>query len=177
MQERPIRAFVSGLGCLLLVLGLLGCQSGKAPQKDPLTPQPSFMESWRLYNHCMSTEDLESLIVDTLLLRQATNRMQQEEVLAIFAPMQPLMSPSPVRLSADPREMTAACMLRTADKAVAKGWKDLAVTLYESIMKQYPGQPYVYYRQQAGDGLIRILQHIANLPDTAATDRQGQAHP
>ena len=135
------------------------------------------METWKLYDECMNAEDLESLIVDTLLLRQATNRMQKEEALAIFAPMEPLMSPSPVRLSADPREMTAACMLRTADKAVAKGWKDLAVTLYESVMNHYPGQSYVYYRQQAGDSLTRLLQHIANLPSPAATDRQDKTHP
>jgi hypothetical protein len=171
-----MRALLPGLGCLMLILGFNGCQSVKVSQRDS-APHASFMETWRVYHHCMSTEDLESLMVDTLLLKQAVGRMQQDEVLRLFSPIQSLMSPAPVRLSADPRAMTASCILRAADTALGKGWKDLAATLYESIMKDYSGPSYAYYRQQAGDGLTHILQHMANLPDTAASVAQDTTHP
>jgi len=103
-------------------------------------------------------------MVDTLLLKRATNRMQQDEILGLFSPIQSFVSPSPVRLAADPRAMTASCTLKTAETAAGNGWNDLAITLYQSVIKDYSGPAYVYYREQANTGLTHLLQHMANLP-------------
>lgn len=149
---------------IVFAVGLTNCQSIKVPQQDSHSAQPSFMETWRVYNHCTTTEDFEALMVDTLLLKHAINRMQHDEVLALFSPMQSLISPSPVRLAADPRAMTAACTMRTAETALANGWNDLSITLYQSIVKDFSGPSYGYYRAQANAGLTRVLQHLANLP-------------
>lgn len=149
---------------VLMIVGLTSCQSVKVPQQESHTAQPSFMETWRVYTHCASTEGLEPLMVDTLLLKRATNRMQQDEVLGLFSPLQSFISPSPVRLAADPRAMTASCTLKTAETAVKNGWEDLAITLYQSIIKDYSDPAYVYYRDQAKAGLAHTLQHMANLP-------------
>jgi hypothetical protein len=130
--------------------------------------QPSFMETWRIYNHCTHADNLEALLVDALLLKHATNRMQQDEILALFSPIQSLVAPSPVRLAADPRAMTASCTMKAAETALATGWNDLAVTLYQSIIKDYPGSSYVYYREQAKAWLAHVVQHMANLPTTPA---------
>lgn len=154
---------VSGL-CVLLIVGLTGCRSVKVAPQEPRSAQPSFMETWRIYTHCSGTENLEALMVDTLLLKRATNRMQQDEILGLFSPLQSFVSPSPVRLAADPRAMTASCTLKTAEVAVANGWNDLAITLYQAIIKDYSGPAYVYYRDQANTGLAHLLQHMANLP-------------
>lgn len=158
-----MKASVSTL-CIAMLVWLTACQSVKVSQQESRTAQPSFMETWRIYNHCASTEDLEPLMVDTLLLKRATNRMQQDEVLGLFSPLQSLISPSPVRLAADPRAMTASCTLKTAEAAAGNGWNDLAITLYQSIIKDYSDPAYVYYREQANAGLMHTLQHIANLP-------------
>jgi len=151
---------------VLMIVGLTSCQSVKVPQRESHTAQPSFMETWRIYTHCVDTEGLEPLMVDTLLLKRATNRMQQDEVLGLFSPLQSFISPSPVRLAADPRAMTASCTLKTAETAVKNGWEDLAITLYQSIIKDYSEPAYLYYREQANAGLAHTLQHMANLPAT-----------
>jgi len=150
--------------CILVIVGLIGCRNVKVAQPETTTTQPSFMETWRVYTHCSSTENLESLMVDTLLLKRATNRMQQDEILGLFSPIQSFVSPSPVRLAADPRAMTASCTLKTAETAAGNGWNDLAITLYQSVIKDYSGPAYVYYREQANTGLTHLLQHMANLP-------------
>ncbi len=158
-----MKASISAL-CVLIIVGLIGCQNVKVAQQETTTAQPSFMETWRVYSHCSSTENLEALMVDTLLLKRATNRMQQDEILGLFSPLQSFVSPSPVRLAADPRAMTASCTLKTAETAVGNGWNDLAITLYQSIIKDYSGPAYVYYRERANTGLTHLLQHMANLP-------------
>lgn len=160
-----LKVSVSTLWVVLIVgLGLTSCQSVKVPQHESRTEQPSFMETWRVYSHCASTEGLEPLMVDTLLLKRATNRMQQDEVLGLFSPLQSFISPSPVRLAADPRAMTASCTLKTAETAAGNGWNDLAITLYQSIIKDYSDPAYVYYRDQANARLAHILQQMANVP-------------
>src|SRR5438477_5905396 len=98
---------------VVMIVWLTGCQSVNVPQRESHTAQPSFMETWRIYTHCASTEGLEPLMVDTLLLKRATNRMQQDEVLGLFSPLQAFISPSPVRLAADTRAMTASFTLIT----------------------------------------------------------------
>jgi hypothetical protein len=156
-------AFVSALWIAVIVWPA-GCQNVKVPQQKSHAAQPSFMETWNIYTHCISTESLEPLMVDTLLLKRATNEMQQDEILAVFSPLESLMSPSPVRLAADPRAMTASCTLKTAETAVEHGWNDLAMTLYQSIINDYSEPAYVYYRDQANAGVGHIRQDMANLP-------------
>jgi hypothetical protein len=161
-MKASMTAFVSALW-IAVIVGPAGCQNVKVPHQKSPGP-PSFTETWNIYTHCISTESLETLMVDTLLLKRATNRMQQDEILALFSPLESFMSPSPVRLAADPRAMTASCTLKTAETAVENGWNDLAMTLYQSIIKDYSEAAYGYYRDQANAGVGHIRQHMANLP-------------
>jgi hypothetical protein len=162
-MKASVTIFISALW-IAVIMGPAGCQNVKVPQQKSHTAQPSFMETWNIYTHCISTESLEPLMVDTLLLKRATNRLQQDEILGLFSPLESFMSPSPVRLAADPRAMTAFCTLKTAETAVENGWNDLAMTLYQSIIKDYSEPAYVYYRDQANAGVGHIRQHMANLP-------------
>ena len=162
-MKASMTAFVSALW-IAVIVGPAGCQNVKVPQQQSHAAPPSFMETWNIYTHCISTESLEPLMVDTLLLKRATNEMQQDETLRLFLPLKSFMSPSPVRLAADPRAMTASCSLKTADTAVEHGWNDRAMTLYQSIIKDYSEPAYRYYRDQANAGVGHIRQHMANLP-------------
>jgi hypothetical protein len=162
-MKASMTAFVSALW-IAVIVGPAGCQNVKVPQQQSHAAPPSFMETWNIYTHCISTESLEPLMVDTLLLKRATNEMQQDETLRLFSPLKSFMSPSPVRLAADPRAMTASCTLKTAETAAENGWNDLAMTLYQSIIKDYSEPAYGYYRDQANAGVGHIRQHMANLP-------------
>jgi len=151
--------------CLLLsglVCGIAGCQLAPPPLKAPAANhsdfgnRETFMELWQIYTHCQTSEDPEGLVVDAMRLDQAAETTPPKP-LPMLEPIEEMVEPPPVRLAVDPNAMAAACSLRAARTAMDRGWYDLAITLYRSIIPTAPDAPSTYYVKRAQVGLAEAL--------------------
>lgn len=151
---------------LSLALATAGCRLW--------SPEPSsdvpFMELWKIYSHCQTTQDLESLLRDAAQLTRYAERPEQE-LPRLLRPMRALISPPVVRVSVDPKAMASACTLRAAEAATNAGWTDVAIRLYRSILPSttIDGEP-TYYAREAEAGLAdAVLQQQEQMPNPALT--------
>ena len=114
------------------------------------------MELWQIYTHCQTSEDPEGLVVDAMRLDQAAETTPSKPF-PMLEPIDEMVEPPPVRLAVDPNAMAAACSLRAARTAMDRGWYDLAITLYRSIIPTAPDAPSTYYVKRAQVGLEEAL--------------------
>ncbi|MGH9782586.1 MAG: hypothetical protein ACRD88_00230 [Terriglobia bacterium] len=114
------------------------------------------MELWRIYTHCQRSEDPEGLVLDAMRLTRAAETAPSEPS-AVLEPIEQIIEPPPVRLAVDPNAMAAACSLYAARTAMDRGWYDLAITLYRSIIPTAPDAQSNYYVKLAQVGLAEAL--------------------
>jgi len=122
------------------------------------TERATFMDLWRVYDHCRSTQDPEAVLLDALVLQRAVHERGRVDVPGVLRPLRKFMDPMPARLSADPHAMAASCTLRSAEVAMERGWSDLAMQIYTAMIPAYQSKEYAYYLQQARSGLTNALE-------------------
>ncbi|MGH7232827.1 MAG: hypothetical protein ACREJU_15935 [Nitrospiraceae bacterium] len=152
-REGPTIRIGGWIICLIGLLGVTyGCQRFKAHPDQAVMSQASFIELWKTYTHCRTTEDPQAIFVDAMRLNQVS-RTAQAELPRLLHPVKPFVSDLPTRLAVDPKSMAAACTLRAGQAATAIGWNDLAITLYQSLLR-VAGES--YYAKQAQEALAEV---------------------
>ena len=158
--------------CLLLtglVCGIAGCQPVPPPLKAPAAnhsesgTKETLMELWQVYTHCQTSEDPEGLVIDAMRLNQAAVTTPPKPFPMMLEPIEEIVEPPPVRLAVDPNAMAAACSIRAAHAAMERGWYDLAITLYRSIIPAPPDAQSTYYVERAQVGLAEAINRKALL--------------
>jgi hypothetical protein len=122
----------------------------------PDKAQPEFMELWRLYTHCRTSDDALSVVRDAVELSQAAETAPTR-LPALLKPMEQYVTPAPNRLAADPRAMAAACTLVAGDAAARMGWNDLAMALYRDLLTRASENEYSYYAAEARNRLKGLV--------------------
>jgi hypothetical protein len=140
---------------LIFPLAISGCDTIK-PSPTPLHPDNGrFMDMWGTYTHCSQSEDLEAMRVDAQRLSLAADMTG-----SVGDPVPPeseeLEPMGPVRLSADPSAMAAACALRTGQVAQERGRLSFAREMFQMIVTNFPQPRYRYYVGQAREGLEQL---------------------
>jgi hypothetical protein len=144
---------------LIILPFVAACQWLTPPGASVRTAeQATFMDLWRVYDHCRSAQDPETVLLDALVLQRAVNERSRLDVPRLLRPLRKFMDPTPVRLSADPHAMAASCTLRSAEVAMERGWSDLAMQIYTAMIPAYQAKEYAYYLQQARSGLTNALE-------------------
>ena len=170
MVMRFARWFLCSIG---LLCAIYGCQHMPPPHAQNTTiNQSSFMDLWKVYTHCQTSHDPEAILVDAMRLNQAS-RIHQPDLPSLLRPVKPFVSDPPTRLAVDPKAMAAACTLRAGQAATAIGWNDLAITLYQSLLRGSPDSRENYYAKQAHEGLaeVRLRQSSRVAPESMSPHR------
>lgn len=102
---------------MLAALWLSGCQAGAVGERSP---EHTFQRMWALYQQCRSVTDLAHVLtaaehLDQLAREDERNRRPPPRMLRVM-----IASP-PVRLAADPKAMSAACLTRADQMAAVRG--------------------------------------------------------
>jgi len=134
-EVREVRAVVSFIMVLCLWL-----QSGC--QMFPLERQPSplahvqFMDAWKTYLHCRSSDKPDEIRFDVYQLKHLVNKLISSYQAPRVLPsrIRSLFAPLPSRLSVDPREMVVACALHGGQAAESAGRPDLSRELFSSVI-------------------------------------------
>lgn len=167
-DQRRVTPFQTALLLAGLIFGIAGCQLAPPPLKTPAAnhsgsgTQGPFMKLWQLYTHCQTSEYPEEVVIDAMRLAQAAATTPSERS-ALLDPIEQMVEPPPVRLAVDPTAMAAACSLRAAHTAMDRGWHDLAITLYRSIIPTAPDAQSNYYVKRAQAGLAEAVNRKARL--------------
>lgn len=141
---------------LILTMAISGCGTSRQASTPSRTDTSPFMDMWGIYSHCSQSENPDVMRVDAQRLSLAVEAMdptadrippEGEEL----APMQP-----PVRLSADPTAMAAACALRAGQVAQGMGRLYIAREMFQMIVTNFPQPRYRYYVAQALEALERL---------------------
>ncbi len=114
---------VGVLAGLLAALSDAGCGLSSSPPVD----NPRFMDMWNTYEHCRLSRDTGEIRADVEKLKYIGQALElrQYPSSAWPAPIRPLLSPLPSRLSVDPDAMTRACALHGSEIAREKGQYDV----------------------------------------------------
>lgn len=142
---------------LLILPALAACQIGPGTSLRS-HEQLTFMDLWKVYEHCRSTDDPERMMLDAVALHHAVHGRDAQIVPPVLSPIRKLIDPIPIRLSVDPRAMAVDCTLRAADAVVAKGWTDLAIQMYTAMIPAYQAPEFSYYLREARAGLAAALE-------------------
>src|ERR671918_2060051 len=70
---------------------------------------------------------------------------QHDPIRPVFRPIERWITPSELRLAADPKAMAVACTLHTGQTALTLGRSDLAAEMFISVIRSYPQAQYAYY--------------------------------
>jgi len=141
-----IKRMVVALG-FLAVLG--GCQSLQVARTPAATlDNAGFMAAWDAYRHCQLGTDVDVMRVDMHQLARVAQ-------------------PAP-RLAADPKAMAASCALSTGQAALRAERMELAVEMFESVLKNQSQQEYAYYVDQARIGLNQVEHAVRFAGDSAS---------
>ncbi|HJU04658.1 MAG TPA: hypothetical protein VJ692_05850 [Nitrospiraceae bacterium] len=139
------------------------CQEPKVHRDTTVMSQSAFMDLWQTYTHCRTSEDTEAIVMDALKLNQAA-QPEQPELPRLLKPVKPFVSTLPSRLAVDPKSMAASCSLHAGQAATAIGWNDLALQLYDSVLRHAPNSNESYYVRQAQEGLAEIERRRSSSP-------------
>lgn len=144
---------------LMLLLGLAGCRIGWLPASPETLDDRTFMELWRIYQHCRFGSDLEAMAGDlqrlkhgASLLISGTTRIPLPPVIARHIEL-----PKP-RRAVDPRAMVLAGALRAGAIALETGRPRIAADLFRLTLHEASGPEYAFYAVQARHGLMLAMQ-------------------
>ena len=149
------------VGCWFLIAGALlwamqSCGTRLGQPEPRWRQEQSFSGLWTTYNRCQTAEEPETLLVDAIELNRAAQRHMHPDPPSL---LKPFTSPLPVRLAVDPTVMAHACALKAAQAAEMRGWNDVAVVLYQSVIPDQLFEGDVsMYALQAKAGLADVLK-------------------
>ena len=128
----------------------LGCQSSP-PIKESRLDNGSFMSLWNIYSQCNSSNDLEEMNKDAVILEAAAKRSYRKNVFVFPLPgkLEQLVTSPSTRLSVDVKAMSASCSLRAGQAAFEASRLDLARELLQAIFAYRPESEYTFYILQA----------------------------
>jgi hypothetical protein len=112
------------------------------------------MPLWAQYQVCRQTGDVESA-------RALADRLHRTSVREVELPVWMKffgahVAAQPLRVTIDPRALSAACALRAARLATEANRFPEAEVRYHDIIERYAGVEYAYYVEQARQGLIEL---------------------
>lgn len=146
---------------LSLLVVLAGCQTGKPPVANQ-----TFMGLLSAYDHCQSSNDLDTMRIDVLRLQEGAqttasmnNNVKDDPIRPFLRPIERWITPPITRLSADPKALAASCMLYTGHAALTFGRTDVASEMFTAVIQHFPQPQYSYYADQA-----RVLLAQLNEP-------------
>lgn len=151
MRQRQRRWFYLAL---ILPVAISGCDTGRPSSNPSLTDNGRFMDMWGIYTHCAKSEDLDAMRVDAQRLSLAVD--VRDPAPESVPESEELEAMGPVRLSADPAAMAAACALRTGQVAQGMGRLSFAREMFQMIVTNFPQPRYRYYVIQAQERLERL---------------------
>ena len=141
-----------------MTLLLDGCQALRPSSTLEGSDHETFMNLWRIYNHCRSSTDPDAMLTDSRRLSRAVGALTIGESVPVFLPepIQDLISEPPSRLAVDPKAMAAACALYTGEAARTAGRNQMASEMFRSVMFTHSQAEYTYYVDQARLGLEQM---------------------
>jgi len=150
------------LGLLCMALLSDGCQAMRLSSTSGVSDHETFMNLWRIYNHCRSSTDPDAMLTDSRRLSRAVGTSTSGDTVPLFLlePIQHLMSEPPSRLAVDPKAMAAACTLYTGEAARTAGRNRMASEMFRSVMFTHSQTEYPYYVEQARLALVRMENEI-----------------
>jgi hypothetical protein len=148
------RNTVAALGLLLMTMG---CQHAPVAPSKATLDNTAFMTTWGTYRHCRAVTDVDAMKADVRALATAATVQAAKADAAGFVPafVKNLVARPESRLAADPGAMAAACALSTGQAALRVERTDLAMEMFQSVLKNR-GQEYAYYAGQARLGLAAV---------------------
>lgn len=154
---------------VMLTAMSVACQApSKGAGAVAAAARANLMEQWKVYDHCRTSDNTESVLLDALVLHRSIQEERYPELPALLRPIRRWMDPMPVRLAVDPKAMAAACTLRAADMALEHGWTDIAMQVYRGMIAAYTAPQYAYYVEQARTGLTDAVQRTETVPSSHA---------
>ena len=154
---------------LMLGLVLAGCQSTQSIEKHSGIDNASFMTLWETFKQCQTGVDLDAMRTSSRLLNQVAHRLGQVPASDIPLPkaIRRLVAEPPSRLAVDPKAMAAACNLYTGKAALTAGRPDVAIEMFQTVLK-HPNGASSYYIEQAKGRLVGInsTTQVASGPQT-----------
>jgi len=143
---------------VVAMLWLSGCQTVPQSSSDQILDNRTFMSLWNTYQHCMSGNDLDQLRNDVSTLTNAPHSRMSPGDFTVPLPdlLQRHVSAQPMRVSADPKAMVAACSLHFSEIALEHGRNEVAAELLNGLLRTHSSGEYGYYIQQAKATLHRI---------------------
>jgi hypothetical protein len=130
-----VRAFLLPTTLILFSCGV------PIPREKTENPDERFTGLWRLYTHCQTSPEVDSVVLDAVYLSKAAPTTAVS-LPKLFESLEPFVPPSPVRVASDPKAMAAAWTLRAAQLARRAGRPDLAIALYQSMPTYASGHEY-----------------------------------
>jgi hypothetical protein len=143
--------------CVCVLLVCTACQSHVPRPAPPITRATPFMTMWNEYQHCLSRDDLDEVMLDVDHLSVWAGQAPPPPS-PMLRPMHPWVYPLPVRTAADPKAMLADCLLRAAHLAKERRLFSLAEDLYKRVSEELPQDRYAYYVSEAKAGLDDVRQ-------------------
>ena len=144
-----IDAFLQNIRCGTAVVTFLlissmwlesGCHMFRLEREDLSVYHAQFMDAWKTYLHCRSSDKPDEIRFDMYQLKHLANKFNPQHQAPAVLPSQirSLFAPLPSRLAVDPREMVVACAIHGGQVAEAAGQPDLSRELFTSVIL---GQP------------------------------------
>ena len=124
------------LACLWLESG---CQMFASQTQSSPAHQAQFMDAWKTYLHCRSSDKPDEIRFDVYQLKDLANTLMSTNQPPKVLPsrIRSLFAPLPSRLAVDPREMVVGCALHGAHVAESAGRPDLSRELFTSVISDY----------------------------------------
>ena len=165
------RTITVALGLLCMTLLLDGCQASRPSNTSGVSDHETFMNLWRIYNHCRSSTDPDAMLTDSRRLNRAVGTLTIGETVPVFLlePIQHLIPEPPSRLAADPKAMAAACTLYTGEAARTAGRNQMASEMFRSVIFTHSQAEYTYYVDQARLALVQMENKAR--PTTEASEQ------
>lgn len=124
------------LSCLSLQSG---CQTFRPENQSSPPHQAQFMDAWKTYLHCRSSDTPDEIRFDVYQLKDLANKLSSpyQPPRVLPSRIRSLFTPLPSRLAVDPGEMVVACALHGAQVAESAGRSDLSRELFSSVMPDH----------------------------------------
>lgn len=145
------------LAIVITALSAIGCQSNPATTSVRYD-NVRFMDVWSTYTHCLSSEEIQTALLDSSKLREVSLSQALRSPLENILPtkLKNMMTQPASRLAVDVHAMAAACSLHAGNLAMSVGEHDLARNQFKQILDNQTHAEYSYYASQARAQLSRL---------------------
>lgn len=157
---RKNQSYLGSVAVVFLAALITGCGAVGLAGSDSTHPLDNghFMDLWKTYSQCQTTNDLQTLQDESTQLSHAaySDRAASGFVLPLPEKIERLVVRPQTRLAVDLKAMALACTLRAGQIAQQVGRNDVAQEMYKSILASEGDATYAYYRAQAKAGLAEV---------------------